>query len=102
MYKTGVLCDYNVTISKDYDRYKVFYERGNFKGSCVYRELTLNGIKKPINQRCLLMTECDMGDIIEDLHMTFTLSSEDLETISSDIRNHSYDKLSEYLSGNGE
>jgi hypothetical protein len=97
MYKTGILEDYKTSIEKNENIYKVYYEKNDYKGTCEYRELNLNGNKKPISQRCLLLTHCEMGDIIEDIHNNQKLSSEDFHDVSMDIRNHSYDRVMDFL-----
>ena len=99
MYKTGILEDYKTTIEKNENIYKVHYENGLFKGTCEYKELMLSGNKKPISQRCLLLTHCEMGDIIEDINNKQSLTSEDFHDVSMDIRNHSYEKVKEFMSG---
>lgn len=98
MYKTGILEDYKTTIEKKDNIYKVYYEKNNFKGTCEYKELMLSGNKKPISQRCLLLTHCEMGDIIEDINNKQSLTSEDFHDVSMDIRNHSYEKVKEFMS----
>lgn len=97
MYKKGVLNDIPTSVSKIDDTYVVTYEDGNFKGECKYKMLEMGGNKKPIKQSPLLMVHCSMGDIIEKLHMTDTLSSDDFQNLSMDIREHSLSKVEEFL-----
>jgi len=98
MYKKGVLNNISTSVSKVDDTYVVTYEQGEFKGECIYKMLEMGGNKKPIKQSPLLMVHCSMGDIIEKIHMTFPLSSEDFQNISMDIRNHSLLRVEEFLS----
>ena len=97
MYKKGVLNNISTTVSKVDDKYVVKYEDGNFIGECTYKMLEMGGNKKPIKQSPLLMVHCSMGDIIEKLHMSYTLSSEDFQSISMEIREHSLSKVEEFL-----
>lgn len=97
MYKKGVLNNISTSVSKIDDTYVVTYEQGEFKGECIYKMLEMGGNKKPIKQSPLLMVHCSMGDIIEKLHMTETLSSDDFQSLSMDIRNHSLSKVEEFL-----
>lgn len=97
MYKTGVLNNILTSVSKVDDTYVVNYEDGDFKGECIYKMMVMDGNKKPIKQSPLLMVHCSMGDIIEKIHMTTPLTSEDFQNISMDIRNHSLSKVEEFL-----
>ncbi len=97
MYKKGVLNNISTSVSKMDDTYVVTYEQGEFKGECIYKMLEMGGNKKPIKQSPLLMVHCSMGDIIEKVHMTTPLTSEDFQNISMDIRNHSLSKVEEFL-----
>lgn len=97
MYKTGVLNNIPTSVSKVDDAYVVTYEQGDFKGECIYKMLEMGGNKKPIKQSPLLMVHCSMGDIVEKIHMTTPLTSEDFQNISMDIRNHSLSKVEEFL-----
>lgn len=98
MYQTGVLEDFITEVSKVNEEYVVKYSKGEYKGECRYKMLQLTGINKPIRQTPMLLTKCDMGDIIEKLHLKHTLSSEDFHSLSMDIREHSLKRLNEFLS----
>jgi len=65
-------------------------EHTNFSGVCVYEEKNIVGHNKPIRQRVLILSECEMGDVIEYIHKKSPLSSEDLVSINRLIRDHSY------------
>jgi hypothetical protein len=63
----------------------------HFSGVCIYEEKNLIGKNKPIRQRILILSECDMGDVIEYMHKKSPLLSEDLIPINKLIRDHSYE-----------
>jgi hypothetical protein len=98
MYKTGVLEDFITTVSKVNEEYVVKYSKGEYKGECRYKMMELMGTNKPIRQTPMLLTHCNMGDIIEKIHLEHTLSSEDFHSLSMEIREHSLLKLSEFMS----
>jgi hypothetical protein len=62
----------------------------HFSGVCIYEEKNLVGQNKPIRQRILILSECEMGDVIEYMHKKSPLLSEDLMLINKLIRDHSY------------
>ena len=98
MYQTGVLEDFITEVSKEGEEYIIKYSSGEYKGECRYKMMELTGTNKPIRQTPMLLTHCDMGDIIEKLHLKHTLSSEDFHSLSMDIREHSLKRLNEFLS----
>jgi hypothetical protein len=98
MYKIGVLEDFITTVSKVNEEYVVKYSKGEFTGECRYKMMELMGTNKPIRQTPMLLTHCNMGDIIEKIHLEHTLSSEDFHSLSMEIREHSLLKLSEFMS----
>jgi hypothetical protein len=98
MYQTGVLEDFITEVSKVNEEYVVKYSSGEYKGECRYKMMELTGKNKPIRQTPMILTHCDMGDIIEKLHLKHTLSSEDFHSLSMDIREHSLKRLNEFLS----
>ena len=63
----------------------------HFSGVCIYEEKNLIGKNKPIRQRILILSECEMGDVIENMHKKSPLLSEDLIPINKLIRDHSYE-----------
>ena len=67
--------------------YIVNYFNGNFSGSCHY-------VSSPIRSKyqvgpIYLLTQCEMGDVIEYIHKKNPLCSEDLEKLQYHIREHS-------------
>jgi hypothetical protein len=75
----------------------VIYSYGNFSGVCEY-ELYRPGNR--IKQEVLLLSNVDMGDIIEKIHMDSPLSENDLTDMSMNIRNHSLKCVENFISGN--
>ena len=98
MYQTGVLEDFITEVYKEGEEYVVKYSKGEFTGECRYKMMELTGKNKPIRQTPMLLTRCNMGDIIEKIHLKHTLSSEDFHSLSMDIREHSLKRLNEFLS----
>jgi len=47
------------------------------------------GTSKPIRQKFIIMTSCEMGDVIEYIYQTRGLTSEDFNEVSLLIREHS-------------
>jgi hypothetical protein len=58
-------------------------------GSCTYESHQMKGISKPIIQNFLIMTGCDMGDVIEYIYQTRGLSEKDFDEVNMIIREHS-------------
>lgn len=79
------------------DKYIVNYSNGEFTGVCEYNHVLFPGQRKPINQRVLLLTSCEMGDIIEKINMDSPLSSKDLTGITMEIREHSLQCVEDYI-----
>ena len=83
------------------DTVSVLYEYQSFSGSCTYQEHTMKGTNKPISQRFFILTDCEMGDVIEYIHKTSPLSSEDLQKVNLTIREHSLRTLNKELKTEG-
>ena len=62
-------------------------------GTCTFESHQMKGISKPIIQRFLIMTECNMGDVIEYIYQTRGLSEKDMDEVSRLIREHSRTKV---------
>ena len=58
-------------------------------GSCVYERHEMKGSIKPIKQKFIIMTGCDMGDIIEYIYQKRGLSEKDFNEVNMLIREHS-------------
>jgi hypothetical protein len=93
---------FSTSVDKKGDDYIVNYEDNTHYGHCIYRSLQLTGNNKPIRQSALLMTHCQMGEIIDSINETTPLSDEDHDGLSKEIREHSREVLTNYLSSNKE
>ena len=93
---------FSTSVDKKGDDYIVNYEDSTHYGHCIYRSLQLTGSNKPLRQSVLLMTHCQMGDIIDSINETTPLTEEDHDGLSKEIREHSREVLTNYLSGNEE
>jgi hypothetical protein len=92
-----ILDIFNPQVHKEGDTISVLYQYQSFSGSCIYQEHTMKGTNKPINQRFFILTECEMGDVIEYIHKTSPLSSEDFQKVNLTIREHSLHTLNKEL-----
>jgi len=93
---------FSTSVDKKGDDYIVNYEDSTHYGHCIYRSIQLTGSNKPIRQSVLLMTHCQMGEIIDSINETTPLTEEDHDGLSKEIREHSREVLTSYLSGNEE
>ena len=92
------LNNFTTEVIKEGDKYIVNYSNGEFTGVCEYNHVLFPGQRKPISQRVLLLTSCEMGDIIEKINMDSPLKSEDLTGITMEIREHSLQCVEDYIS----
>lgn len=92
------LNNFTTEVIKEGDKYIVNYSNGEFTGVCEYNHVLFPGQRKPISQRVLLLTSCEMGDIIEKINMDSPLSSEDLTGITMEIREHSLQCVEDFIS----
>ena len=93
-FRVEYLNDFNTQVIQNDTKYMVIYTYGNFSGTCEY-ELFKSG--KRIKQDVLLLQRVEMGDIIEKIHMDSPLTSDDLTDMSMNIRNHSLQKVEEFI-----
>jgi hypothetical protein len=91
------LNNFDTEVVKVGDKYIVNYSYEQYTGMCEYNHILFPGQRKPISQRVLLLTECDMGDIIEKINIDSPLSSEDLTSITMEIREHSLQCVEEFI-----
>ena len=96
MYQNQYLDEFNTEVIQNDSKYVVIYSYGNFSGTCEY-ELFRSGNR--INQDVLLLQRVEMGDVIEKIHMDSPLTSDDLTDMSMSIRNHSLQKVEEFIDG---
>lgn len=79
------------------DKYVVNYSYEQYTGMCEYNHVLFPGQRKPISQKVLLLTECNMGDIIEKINIDSPLSSEDLTGMTMEIREHSLQCVEDFI-----
>jgi hypothetical protein len=91
------LNNFNTEVVKVGDKYIVNYSYEQYSGVCEYNHINFPGQRKPMNQRVLLLTECEMGDIIEKINIDSPLSSEDLTRMNMEIREHSLQCVEDYI-----
>jgi len=91
------LNNFNTEVVRVGDKYIVNYSYEQYSGVCEYNHINFPGQRKPMNQRVLLLTECEMGDIIEKINIDSPLSSEDLTRMNMEIREHSLQCVEDYI-----
>lgn len=91
------LNNFTTEVIKEGDKYVVNYSYEQYTGMCEYNYINFPGQRKPLNQRVLLLTECEMGDIIEKINIDSPLSSEDLTGMTMEIREHSLQCVEDYI-----
>jgi hypothetical protein len=92
------LNNFTTEVIKEGDKYIVNYSYEQYTGVCEYNYIHFPGQRKPISQKVLLLTECNMGDIIEKINIDSPLSSEDLTGITMEIREHSLQCVEDFIS----
>ena len=93
---------FSTTISTNGDDYVVNYQGDNSFGHCIYKKLDLTGNNKPIRQSVMLLTHCQMGEIIEEINKETPLKDMNSSDLSNEIRNHSLTTLTDWLSSQKE
>jgi hypothetical protein len=71
MYES-VLKKFSTVITESEGHYIVTYGHGLFEGTCKY--MVKSGMSRLQPQSVLLLTETDMGDVIEYIHKEYPLS----------------------------
>lgn len=82
MYQRVYLMDLTPNVIKSGDRYVVDYG----SGSCTYEYRTIG---KRIKQKVLLMTESNMGGVIDEVNKKSPLTEGDFKDLRMEIMNHS-------------
>lgn len=98
MYQNQYLDEFDTEVIQDGDKYTVIYRYGNYSGECEY-ELYKPGNR--IKQEVLLLTKVEMGDVIEKIHQDSPLTSDDLTNMSMSIRNHSLQRVEDFIYDRG-
>jgi hypothetical protein len=93
---------FSTSVDKKGEDFIVNYEDGTHYGHCIYKRLDLTGKTKPIRQSIMLLTHCQMGDIIGDINESSPLSEKDHDGLSREIREHSLSTLTTWLEGQTE
>lgn len=86
---------FETTLSEINGTIKVNYRHDILTGYCEYRIVEVNnaslmvGSLKRFKQKAWLLTNTDMGDVIEYMHTNMPLSDNDLMVVDKLIRDHS-------------
>lgn len=91
MYENVYLLDHTPNVIKSGDKYVVDYG----SGSCTYEYRTIG---KRIKQKVLLMTESNMGGVIDEVNKKSPLTEGDFFNLQFEIREDSLTKLKDYIS----
>lgn len=90
------LTNFNCTVSGESGQYVVEYVNGEYSGVCKYVEVPGNKFQPgPV----LLMTECEMGDVIEWRHKMCPLTTEEFTEVNMYIRFDSLYRVMDHVSG---
>ena len=93
---------FSTSVDKKGEDFIVNYEDGTHYGHCIYKRLNLTGSNKPIRQSVMLLTHCQMGEIIEEINKEVPLKDMNSSDLSNEIRNHSLTTLNDWLSSQKE
>ena len=91
----SVLKKFSTVITESEGHYIVTYSHGLFEGTCKY--VGKSGMSRLQPKTIMLLTETDMGDIIEYIHKESPLTSEDHNDLQMYIREHSLGVLNTYV-----
>ena len=92
-----ILDDFNINVIEESPKIKVNYFKGEYSGSCTYEKIEKVGINKPIKQVILILTESDMGNVIDYWNDMVPLSDGDINMVSTMIREHSRGIVMDFL-----
>ena len=93
---------FSTSVTTNGDDYVVNYQGDNVYGHCIYKKLEMTGNNKPIKQSVMLLTHCQMGDIIGEINNYISLENIPHTELSNEIRNHSLTTLTTWLEGQRE
>jgi isopentenyl phosphate kinase len=88
---------FSTTVSTNGDDYVVNYHGDNSYGHCIYKKMDLTGTNKPVRQSVMLLTHCQMSDIIGEIDKESPLNESDHSSLSMEIRNHSLQVLHDWF-----
>ena len=92
-----VLNDFKIDVIEESPKIRVNYFKGEYSGSCTYEKIEKVGINKPIKQVILILTESDMGNVIDYWNDMVPLSDGDINMVSTMIREHSRGIVMDFL-----
>ena len=81
---------FKTTLSENNGTITVNYRHDILSGFCEYKIVEVNNRFK---QKAWLLTNTDMGDVIEYIHSNSPLSDDDLMKVDKLIRDHSLSKV---------
>ena len=81
---------FKTTLSENNGTITVNYRHDILTGYCEYRIVEVNNRFK---QKAWLLTNTDMGDVIEYMHTNMPLSDNDLMVVDKLIRDHSLSRV---------
>ena len=93
-----ILDDFKIDVIEESPKIRVNYSNGDYSGSCTYERIEKKGINKPIRQTILILTESNMGNVIDYWNDRVPLSDGDVNMVSTMIREHSRRMAMNYLS----
>ena len=92
------LDNFKSIVVKEDHIYRVHYFNGEYTGECTYRMVEMGGQRKPIKQKVLILTDTEMGDVIEGVHKLKGLSENDFKDLDMEIRVHSRKMVEDFIS----
>ena len=87
----NILDDFNIEIVNQSPIYKVIYKKDNYSGTCTYTQSS--PLSKLQSGNIYILTNSDMGDVLEYIHKKSPLSPDDFNKIQMNIREHSLTQL---------
>ena len=81
---------FETTLSENNGSIMVNYKHDTLTGYCEYRIVEVNN---RFRQRAWILTNTDMGDVIEYIHSNSPLKSDDFFNIDKLLRDHSLSKV---------
>jgi len=90
-----LLDEFICTVTEENRTITLTYRHPTFShsGTCTFESHQMKGVSKPIIQRFLIMTGCDMGDVIEYIYQIRGLSEKDMDEVNMIIREHSHERV---------
>ena len=87
---THLIDKFETTLSENNGTITVNYRHDILSGFCEYKIVEVNNRFK---QKAWLLTNTDMGDVIEYIHSNMPLSDDDLMVVDKLIRDHSLSRV---------